>query len=327
MPAMFMPDMECTWRAGTTFGVPSPAPATGSATHIEAAAVNVATTTARVPSAAAGFMELRIAPGRSTGRRSAPHSGCGQLLISANATSATGGIERSQCFPRRPGYRAVMVERITRSGLIARLGGLAASVAGLGAWRAAAAPASGTVSCVLTPELTEGPYYLAGEKLRRNITEGRPGTRLDLRLGVLDATTCRPIPGAAVDIWHADALGVYSGFGAGSASRTFMRGVQRTDRNGLAVFRTVYPGWYQGRTVHIHVKVHVGGNVVHTGQLFFSDTLTDAVYRRSPYARRPNRTTRNAQDGIFQSGGRQSVLTVRRSGSGYVGSIAMGVRR
>ena len=82
-----------------------------------------------------------------------------------------------------------------------------------------------------------------------------------------------------------------------------MRGVQKTDRNGVAVFQTVYPGWYQGRTVHIHVKVHVGGNVVHTGQLFFSDTLTDAVYKRSPYSRRPNRDVRNAQDMIYQSGG------------------------
>jgi protocatechuate 3,4-dioxygenase beta subunit len=233
----------------------------------------------------------------------------------------------SQGIPMRRRYRAGMVERISRSGLLVRLAGLVGGVAGLGAWRAASAPASRTVSCVLTPELTGGPYYLSGEKLRRNITEGRPGTRLDLRLSVLDATTCRPVPGALVDIWHADALGIYSGFGAGSSNRTFMRGVQRTDRSGLAVFRTVYPGWYQGRTVHIHVKVHVGGNVVHTGQLFFSDTLTDAVYRRAPYTRRPGRSTRNRQDAIFQSGGRQSLLAVRRKGSGYVGSIDMGIRR
>src|SRR5436305_381668 len=89
-------------------------------------------------------------------------------------------------------------------------------------------------------------------KLRRNITEGRPGTPLTLRLRVVDASTCKPIKNAAVDIWHCDALGAYSGFGAGSGSRTFMRGVQRTDANGFATFQTVYPGWYQGRTVHIH---------------------------------------------------------------------------
>lgn len=75
------------------------------------------------------------------------------------------------------------------------------------------------------------------------------------------------------------------------------------------------------------MKVHVGGNVVHTGQLFFSDSLTDAVYRRAPYNRRPNRDVRNAEDMIFANGGRLSMLAVRRRGSGYVGSITMGVRR
>jgi protocatechuate 3,4-dioxygenase beta subunit len=221
-----------------------------------------------------------------------------------------------------------MIERISRGGFVARAGGLLGAAAGLGAWRfGSKASASPTISCVLTPEMTEGPYYLSGEKLRRNITEGRPGTRLDLRLSVVDAQTCKAIKGAIVDIWHADAVGVYSGFGSGAASRTFMRGVQRTDKNGLAIFRTVYPGWYQGRTVHIHVKVWVGGSDVHTGQLFFSDTLTDTVYKHAPYSRRPNRTTRNAQDMIYSSGGRQSLLRMRRNGSGYVGSITMGVNR
>ena len=144
--------------------------------------------------------------------------------------------------------------------------------------------ASGAVKCVLAPEQTEGPYYVAGEKLRRDITEGRPGAPLLLRLRVVDASTCKPIKGAAVDIWHCDALGVYSGFGSGSGNRTFMRGVQKTDATGLARFRTVWPGWYQGRTVHIHVKVHVGGNVVHTGQLYFPDpspTPSSAASRTS----------------------------------------------
>jgi protocatechuate 3,4-dioxygenase beta subunit len=122
------------------------------------------------------------------------------------------------------------------------------------------------------PELTEGPYYIEGEQIRRNITEGKAGVPLTLRLRVVDASTCKPIKGAAVDIWHADAGGVYSGFGGGARSRTFLRGIQRTDANGVAVFRTIYPGWYPGRAVHIHLKVHVGGSVVHTGQLFFPDT-------------------------------------------------------
>ena len=179
----------------------------------------------------------------------------------------------------------------------------------------------------LAPEQTEGPYYIDGEKLRRDITEGRPGVPLLLRLRVVDASTCKPIKGAAVDIWHCDALGVYSGFGSGSGSRTFMRGIQKTDAAGLARFRSVWPGWYQGRTVHIHVKVHVGGNVVHTGQLYFPDSVTDAVFRRKPYSRRGKRTTRNANDFVFAQGGKRSLLSVRKSGSAYAASITMGVHR
>ena len=200
---------------------------------------------------------------------------------------------------------------LSRASLL-RLAGAAATALGLGAWKAEsdadaaggpAAVAAGVVSCVLTPEQTEGPYYIPNEKLRRNITEGRPGTPLILKLAVVDASTCRPIKGAAVDIWHADASGVYSGFGAGSGNRTFMRGIQRTDAHGVATFQTVYPGWYQGRTVHIHVKVHVRGNVVHTGQLYFPDSLTDTVFRAAPYNKRPRRTTRNAADFVFATGG------------------------
>ena len=224
-----------------------------------------------------------------------------------------------------------MDAQLTRGRLVKLAGGLAAAL-GLGAVRGSwpgdePAHAADAVTCVLTPEQTDGPYYIAGEKVRRNITEGRPGTPLALRLTVVDSRTCKPIKGAAVDIWHCDASGAYSGFGAGRSSRIFMRGIQRTNANGVATFKTVYPGWYPGRTVHIHVKVHVRGNVVHTGQLYFSDGVTDAVYRRTPYSRRPNRETRNADDSLFRDGGRRSLLRLQRSGSGYVGSIKMGVRR
>jgi protocatechuate 3,4-dioxygenase beta subunit len=224
--------------------------------------------------------------------------------------------------------------RITRRASLARLGGLLAAAAGGGAWaadEAGAGPAgvaSGVVRCVLTPEQTEGPYYIANEKLRRDITEGRRGTPLTLRTTVVDASTCKPVRGAAVDIWHADAAGLYSGFGAGAASRTFMRGIQKTDAKGLAVFRTVYPGWYQGRTVHIHVKVHLGGSVVHTGQLYFPDAVTDAAYGKAPYSSRPARSTRNANDSVFVNGGRNSLLAVHANGvAGYVATITMGVHR
>jgi protocatechuate 3,4-dioxygenase beta subunit len=225
---------------------------------------------------------------------------------------------------------AVDGQKLTRRGSILGFGGLLLAALGWRSTTAEAGPAgvaSGAVACVLTPEQTEGPYYISGEKLRRNITEGRPGVPLLLRVRVVDASTCRPIKGAAVDIWHADAVGVYSGFGAGRRSRTAMRGVQRTDRAGLARFRSVYPGWYQGRTVHIHVKVHVAGNVIHTGQLYFPDSVTDKVFRRKPYSRRPRRTTRNLNDFVFAQGGRRSLLHLRKVGSAYVGSITLGVAR
>jgi len=217
--------------------------------------------------------------------------------------------------------------RLTRRDSLLRLGGFAIAAIGLRGTEAAPADAA-SVACILTPEQTEGPYYIAGEKLRRNITDGHPGAALLLRTSVVDASTCRPIKNAAVDIWHADAAGVYSGFGSGASSRTFMRGIQRTNAKGVAEFRTVYPGWYQGRTVHIHVKVHVGGNVVHTGQVYFNDSLTDKVYRQAPYSSRPNRDVRNTQDMIYRNGGARSLVKVRKSSAGvYIGTITMGVRR
>lgn len=221
-----------------------------------------------------------------------------------------------------------MDKRLTRRNSLLALGGLAAAAAG---WRTddagagPAAVASGAVTCVLTPEMTEGPYYVADEAVRRNITEGLTGTPLALRLTVVNASTCRPIAGAKVDVWHTNALGVYSGVQGNTG--TFMRGVQPTNAHGLALFETVYPGWYTGRTVHIHVKVHLAGNVVHTGQLFFPDSLTDGVYTKAPYSTRPGRDTRNATDAIFRNGGSRSMLKLSRSGSGYVGAIALGVHR
>jgi protocatechuate 3,4-dioxygenase beta subunit len=232
--------------------------------------------------------------------------------------------------------------RLSRRASLVRLGGLVVAAATAGGWEAAvslgatdgASASSGpsavaqVLSCVLAPEQTQGPYYVAGDRVRRNITEGKPGVPLALELSVIDVSTCRAIKGAAVDIWHCDAVGVYSETSVQATENlTFLRGIQKTDARGVAAFRTIYPGWYQGRTVHIHVKVALGGSVVHTGQLYFPDKLTDTVYKRSPYSRRPDRTTRNTTDGIFRNGGSRSMLSLRRSGAGYVGSIAMGVQR
>jgi len=176
--------------------------------------------------------------------------------------------------------------------------------------------------------MTEGPYYLPGDKVRRDMREGKPGVLLTVRTTVLDVSTCKPIKGAAVDLWHCDAAGTYSGFAQeGTDGETFLRGIQRTDAKGVAVLKTIYPGWYPGRTVHIHAQVHAGGSVVHTGQLFFPDRLTDTVYKRAPYKNRPNRSTRNANDSIFVNGGSRSILKLTKSGSGYVGRLTEPLQR
>jgi len=223
-------------------------------------------------------------------------------------------------------------DRISRRSTLVRAGGLAAVAITAGSAPVEALASerrrSAAVACVLSPEMTDGPYYLPGEKLRRNISEGLPGAPLALRFSVVEAASCKPIKGAAVDIWHASAGGKYSGEEANdTVGLTFLRGIQRTDALGLALFQSVYPGWYPGRAVHIHVKVHVGGDVVHTGQVFFRDSFTDAVYRRAPYRARGTRDMRNADDSIFLDGGSRSLLRMRTTGKGYTGSITLGVRR
>ncbi|HYN98301.1 MAG TPA: intradiol ring-cleavage dioxygenase [Actinomycetota bacterium] len=186
--------------------------------------------------------------------------------------------------------------------------------------------AAGQADCVLTPETTEGPFYLDLDMVRRDITEGKAGTPLTLDLTVVDAASCRPIRDAAVDVWHTDAEGAYSGVGSAPRSSTFLRGIQMTDADGKAQFQTIYPGWYQGRAVHIHIKVSTGGNEAHTGQLFFPDDLSSEIYGEGPYAGRGEMDTTNQADGIFSRGGAQSTLKMTRNGDGYTGSLTMGIR-
>jgi protocatechuate 3,4-dioxygenase beta subunit len=213
--------------------------------------------------------------------------------------------------------------RISRREAVA---GAAAAATGAGLYvllRGGPEQADSASDCVLTPELTEGPYYLDNHLIRRDIRGGKKGVLLTLKLGVQDAGTCKPIQGATVEIWHCDALGNYSGF---NTSGNYLRGGQKTNSAGVATFKTIYPGWYEGRAVHIHVKVHVGGDVVHTGQLFFNDTTTDKVYTHSPYSSRGARTMRNSSDNIYRSGGSKSLVRLTKTTSGYVGRLTMGVR-
>ncbi|MFI1016076.1 intradiol ring-cleavage dioxygenase [Streptomyces sp. NPDC020965] len=181
----------------------------------------------------------------------------------------------------------------------------------------------------LVKETTEGPYYLDYDKHRVDISEGRPGTPLELRIQVLNAKNGKPVPDAAVDIWQCDALGIYSGYEETSEAMnegelvfdgpipklppdsrtTYLRGFQMTGRDGWVRFRTVFPGWYTGRTVHIHAKVHTRGVLldrayaqgvtVHTGQVFFPEDLTAAVSRVRPYTRNDLPRTINSTDPFY----------------------------
>ncbi len=222
-----------------------------------------------------------------------------------------------------------------------------------------ATPDAIPTTCVLTPELTEGPYYLDGQILRQDITEGKPGVPLRLRIAVQDTTDCSPLANAAVEIWHCDAQGAYSGVagqnpGGGTvdtASETFLRGIQLTDADGVVTFDTIYPGWYSGRTVHIHMKVEVNGQIVdiaddpdavatggetyegemtvHTGQLFFEDALTDEVLMTDAYQRGSSQGhITNDEDSIFGDHDDEPGFLVDIAGdvaTGLTGSIVVGV--
>ncbi|MFH8416777.1 intradiol ring-cleavage dioxygenase [Streptomyces collinus] len=243
------------------------------------------------------------------------------------------------------------------------------------------AATSGETCYKLTSETTEGPYYIDADKLRRDVTEDQDGIPLTLRLKVIDADTCKPLANAAVDIWHCNALGVYSGYeamgsggggGGGGGGGTppsgsptgsptgappggggggggheeptdderYLRGTWRTDKKGEVVFRTVFPGWYQGRCVHIHTKVHVngtwtdagyeGGTTCHTGQLFFDEASVLATAEVEPYS--TNTTTRTTldEDTIYPGNGTEGGLLKLKYkkgaiAKGVVATLTMGV--
>ncbi|WP_406488420.1 intradiol ring-cleavage dioxygenase [Streptomyces phaeochromogenes] len=264
------------------------------------------------------------------------------------------------------------------------VGGTIAATANAGQTKKGASPTASSTSsetCYkLTSETTEGPYYIDADKLRQDITEDREGIPLTLRLKVIDNETCKPIRNAAVDIWHCDALGLYSGYedlssGGGGGGGTppsgtptdvpsgtptgsppaggggggheeptddkrYLRGTWKTDKQGFVTFKTVFPGWYRGRCVHIHTKVHVsgtwtdagyeGGNTCHTGQFFFDEESVLASAEVEPYSTSTTERTTLTEDTIYdQSGTAGGLLKLKykKNGiaKGVLGTITMGV--
>ena len=179
--------------------------------------------------------------------------------------------------------------------------------------------------CIPTPEQEEGPYYRELAIEREDVTEDRSGRPLRLGIQVLDSG-CEPLAGVLVDIWHCDALGIYSWYAAAGerdqigpallAPGTFLRGSQRSGAEGRCRFRTIYPGWYPGRAVHIHAKLHHPAGVL-TAQLYLPDEVTDAVHEGLPYASRPRRDTTNDVDVIFREGGSSTLLSLTPDRDGF----------
>jgi protocatechuate 3,4-dioxygenase beta subunit len=282
--------------------------------------------------------------------------------------------------------RKVVVAGAGAAVAVGAAGTLAASGAFAGETSTTASASSGSTAseaCYkLTSETTEGPYYIDADKIRQDITEDKEGIPLTLRLRVIDSETCKPIADAAVDIWHCDALGIYSGYeasstGGGGTAPTdapsgmpsgtptgeppsgapsggtgggvhqdptdderYLRGTWKTDKHGQVTFKTIFPGWYQGRCVHIHTKVHVngewtdagyeGGNTCHTGQFFFDEESVLASAEVEPYSTSTTTRTTLTEDTIYdQSGTTGGLLKLKYNkkniARGVIGSITMGV--
>ncbi len=177
-------------------------------------------------------------------------------------------------------------------------------------------------SCGLTPSFTSGPCRVPAPT-RRDVSEGMAGLPMRLSLRVVRAGSCEPVPNAEVEVWHAGPGGNYSGFAPGSfCNRTdsggsaarYGRGVQVTDASGRVDFDSVFPGWYPGRTVHLHYTVRVGGQEALTSQLVFDDRLSAEITGSHPdYRGRATPDTTNDEDGIAGQAGQLTLQTARRS--------------
>ena len=235
---------------------------------------------------------------------------------------------------------ADILPKLNRRDALALLGAAGAVAAGGIATAPTIVADTPCLSCVLKPELTEGPYFV-DELLNRSDIRvdpvtglASPGVPLTLTISVnrVDDGCCTPLSGAYIDIWHCDSTGLYSDEAANSTvGKKYLRGYQVADTAGKVKFTTVYPGWYNGRTVHIHVKIRQfdekkAVTYEFNSQMFFDDALTDTVFTQAPYAARPNRDTRNAADGIY--GGNTSLLlnAAKNASGGYDATFDIGVK-
>jgi protocatechuate 3,4-dioxygenase beta subunit len=211
---------------------------------------------------------------------------------------------------------------------------------------------AGANTCALTATTTQGPYYFDADKIRSDIREDKQGVRLRVAIKVQDSETCKPLGNAVVEIWHCDAAGLYSGAEAQSTGgggnppsgaptgpppsggpgggggdmgdlkptddERYLRGAQVTNSDGIVEFTTIWPGWYRGRTIHIHAMVHFSSERVLTTQVMFDEKLNSAVMGKAPYAEHTGRDTFNDDDTIYKDG---MLMKVTEEDDGYLGVI------
>ncbi len=244
---------------------------------------------------------------------------------------------------RNLGEQTTETHSLSRREMLILMGATAAaSLVGCASGQTGAYTQTTIAGCLVSPEQTEGPYFV-DEKLNRSDIRSdpsdgsvRPGVPLRLVLNVYQVAnnSCAPLSGATVDVWHCDARGAYSdvrdnaGEFADTRGKKFLRGYQVTDAAGKVEFLTIYPGWYTGRSVHIHymVRTNPTSEVGHefTSQLYFDEAITDQVHSQAPYAQKGQRDLRNERDGIFRRGGNQSMLQLIKDAQGYVGTYKVG---
>lgn len=211
-------------------------------------------------------------------------------------------------------------------------------------------------TCTLTQTTTQGPYYFDADKVRSDIREDKQGVRLRVAIKVQDSETCKPLPNAVVEIWHCDAAGLYSGAEAASTGgggggnrpsgaptgappsggpgggggegdmadltptddKRYLRGAQVTNSDGIVEFTTIWPGWYRGRTIHIHAMVHFSNQRVLTTQIMFDESMNSKIMAMAPYSEHTGRDTFNDNDNIYKEG---MIMKVAAEDDGYLGAI------